>query len=269
LLAAVLANPRDDAPRAVLGDWLGERGDPRGELITLQLAVRKPALGAGAKIYRERDEQRTEQQDEQEARIMRILRKHQAEWIAPFRQYLQTWRWRRGFVDSFTADATLFAEGLTEIATRTPIADLNLTGLQKGMLPKLFARAELMQVEKLGLLQQRIGPVDARVLGTAPLVALRDLHLAGNPLGDAGVAAIVASPHLVGLEMLDLQGCGLSEASLVALSNAPCLATLQVLNIWDLRRDANADADTLDLLLSRAKCMRDFRLYDRAGGGWD
>ena len=40
LLANVYANPDDDAPRMVLADWLQDRGDPRGELIALQLANR-------------------------------------------------------------------------------------------------------------------------------------------------------------------------------------------------------------------------------------
>ncbi len=38
LLAEVYARPNDDAPRMVLADFLLERGDPYGELITLQLA---------------------------------------------------------------------------------------------------------------------------------------------------------------------------------------------------------------------------------------
>ncbi|MBA3499805.1 MAG: TIGR02996 domain-containing protein, partial [Deltaproteobacteria bacterium] len=38
LLSAIYAAPDDDAPRAVYADWLSERGDVRGEFITLQLA---------------------------------------------------------------------------------------------------------------------------------------------------------------------------------------------------------------------------------------
>jgi len=37
-LSAIYAAPDDDTPRAVYADWLTERGDPRGEFITLQLA---------------------------------------------------------------------------------------------------------------------------------------------------------------------------------------------------------------------------------------
>jgi uncharacterized protein (TIGR02996 family) len=38
LLAAIYADPASDHARAVYADWLLERGDPRGELIVLQLA---------------------------------------------------------------------------------------------------------------------------------------------------------------------------------------------------------------------------------------
>lgn len=42
LLAAVAANPLDDAPRLVFADWLLERGDVRGEFILLDIAKRAP-----------------------------------------------------------------------------------------------------------------------------------------------------------------------------------------------------------------------------------
>jgi len=45
LLAAVWAAPDDDGPRLVYADWLTERSDPRGELITLQCA--RAASGSG------------------------------------------------------------------------------------------------------------------------------------------------------------------------------------------------------------------------------
>ncbi len=38
LLAAVYAEPANDAPRAVYGDWLLEQGHPLGQFIQLQLA---------------------------------------------------------------------------------------------------------------------------------------------------------------------------------------------------------------------------------------
>jgi uncharacterized protein (TIGR02996 family) len=46
LLAEILANPDDDGLRQVFGDALLERGDPRGELIALQLSGKNPARAA-------------------------------------------------------------------------------------------------------------------------------------------------------------------------------------------------------------------------------
>lgn len=49
LLAEVIAQPDDDGPREVYADWLTERGDIRGELITLQLAKMRGKPSAEAK----------------------------------------------------------------------------------------------------------------------------------------------------------------------------------------------------------------------------
>jgi uncharacterized protein (TIGR02996 family) len=44
MLAALRANPRDDAARLVYADWLIERGDERGELLMLDHADRTSTL---------------------------------------------------------------------------------------------------------------------------------------------------------------------------------------------------------------------------------
>lgn len=53
LLAQIYAAPDDDAPRLVYADWLQERGDPRGELIALQL---ERANGKARKGGRQRED---------------------------------------------------------------------------------------------------------------------------------------------------------------------------------------------------------------------
>lgn len=80
LLEEVYASPDDDAPRLVLADLLLERGDPRGELITLQIEGNDP----------EREKM--------------LLKKHGKQWLGPLiaavswgRGYSGT-RFRRGFV---------------------------------------------------------------------------------------------------------------------------------------------------------------------------
>jgi uncharacterized protein (TIGR02996 family) len=62
LLAAVYANPSDLGLRAVYGDWLTQHGDPRGELINLQLAPPTP---------------------KSEARIRSLIKQHWRSWVGP------------------------------------------------------------------------------------------------------------------------------------------------------------------------------------------
>lgn len=84
LLAAILADPTDDATREVYGDTLAERGDPRGELIQLQMARlrQKPTRAA---LQRERA----------------LLREHAASWIRPLDLVIEprSIRFERGFLD--------------------------------------------------------------------------------------------------------------------------------------------------------------------------
>jgi len=73
LLAAIHADPDDDAPRAVYADYLADRGDPRGELIALQLAGRDP------------DRQRA------------LLHEHHVDWLGPLAAIVREVAFRRGF----------------------------------------------------------------------------------------------------------------------------------------------------------------------------
>jgi uncharacterized protein (TIGR02996 family) len=77
LLADVLADPASDDLRMVYADYLQERGDPRGELIALQLARKG-----------------------QTARELELLAAHVAEWTQPLYDGLaaQSIRFGRGFL---------------------------------------------------------------------------------------------------------------------------------------------------------------------------
>jgi uncharacterized protein (TIGR02996 family) len=90
LLEAVYASPDDDAPRQVYADWLQERGDPRGELIALQLANTRTKKA----MRRERQ----------------LIRHHRASWLGPLWEVVHRGacfgddrmydlRFERGFLD--------------------------------------------------------------------------------------------------------------------------------------------------------------------------
>jgi uncharacterized protein (TIGR02996 family) len=99
LFEAVWADPEHDGPRAVLADYLSERGDPRGEFITLQLT-----RAAGTSTVESRTRERE------------LLALHQREWVGPISPLIETTfvKFERGFVVSCALKA------LTEKGTPPP-----------------------------------------------------------------------------------------------------------------------------------------------------
>jgi uncharacterized protein (TIGR02996 family) len=79
--AEVWANPMEDGPREVFGDWLIEQGDPRGELIALQIArARGTASPEGVK--RER----------------KLLAEHARSWLGALSPVVKNFVFERGFL---------------------------------------------------------------------------------------------------------------------------------------------------------------------------
>ena len=82
LEAAILRDPDDLASYAVLGDWLAERGDPRGELIATQLAA--DATG----------------DPEMRRAALRVLSKHRDYFLGELGSMIaaDAFTWRAGFI---------------------------------------------------------------------------------------------------------------------------------------------------------------------------
>jgi uncharacterized protein (TIGR02996 family) len=85
----IYANPDDDEPRAVLADLLQARGDPRGELIALQLAA---AAGRGS--------------DDGDARIEELVRDHGRAWLGPLHEIAYRAELHRGFLTRLELEGT-------------------------------------------------------------------------------------------------------------------------------------------------------------------
>lgn len=66
LLEQIVATPDEDAPRLVFADLLSTRGDPRGELIVLQIAHAQKKLDTAGR-----------------ARVRALLDAHASRWLAP------------------------------------------------------------------------------------------------------------------------------------------------------------------------------------------
>jgi len=82
LLAAIYADPRDDDARAIYADHLESTGDPRGELISLQLA-RAAGRSTPATLARE----------------AALLKAHRTAWLGPIAGdvVIASTEWARGF----------------------------------------------------------------------------------------------------------------------------------------------------------------------------
>jgi uncharacterized protein (TIGR02996 family) len=68
---AVRADPRDRAAHSALADWLAEHGDPRGELMQVQLALEDEGIPAARR-------------KELKAREKALLKKHEKDWVGPW-----------------------------------------------------------------------------------------------------------------------------------------------------------------------------------------
>ena len=104
-LAEIRENPDDPAVYAVFADWLLEKGDPRGEFMSVQLQLEDGSIKAADRKKLQKQEQA-------------LLKDHEAEWLgdlAPFclennknpvewrgGNKMISWQFARGFLDSVT-----------------------------------------------------------------------------------------------------------------------------------------------------------------------
>lgn len=242
LHAAVLAAPDDDVPRLVYADWLTEHGDPRGELIAIQIARAK------------------QDAPELEAREKELWAAHGTGWHAPFSG--MRIQWRRGFVESISihqedtaklgaaiADACvrdLELSGWKEpsrvvpLLSRMPLrklgtyygtvtssdiaklapalANVDAIDIQSTTLPAdafvALAEVTLPRATSLRLACLMMSDEQAKLLARwrSPLVSLA---LPVNRIGTGTIAPLVE--HFPQLERLDISGNSVREADVLAL----------------------------------------------------
>src|ERR1043166_9271422 len=90
LVAGIVAAPDDDAPRTVYGDWLLDRGDPRGDLMIAQCALAR--ADAADRSLAETGPLRE--------RVRALIASHGASWLDPlFAITAGYYELRRGMVE--------------------------------------------------------------------------------------------------------------------------------------------------------------------------
>jgi uncharacterized protein (TIGR02996 family) len=248
LLAEILANPDDDAPRLVYADWLTQREDPRGEFITIQCELARTRDAAPASL-RERE--------------AALLKKHKKAWVGEFAgtrieygfkgggDYVKgtptKWYFARGFVDGVDMQVPDFVRNAPALFSCEPVRWyhptngsvselLECTAIDKlrelvmgpwkfrgAELAELAADTKMTSLELLNLSGCRIG-VKAMIEFAEHAVekpSLRRLWLAGNSFGDKGAIALSRSPILRSLHSLNLTGNKLTDVSNTAFATSP------------------------------------------------
>ncbi len=227
LLRAIAEDPDDPAAYLVYADHLLQRGDPRGELIQLQL--RLEALAP--------DDPAREPLTAREAELLRPL-------AAPWTELGATCGFRRGFLDLLDLPAVAFrahtaaspaaADALAhlrrlELSWATSSGNARFTDAD---LAAVLALPALRRLEHLKIHGHRLGPPSGVALARADLPRLRSLRLSDAFVRDSTIAALVgAAPHLPSLESLTLTTNQLTDAAAEALAGWPHLARLRHLDL--------------------------------------
>lgn len=155
LLAQIRANPDDDALRAVYADQLLAAGDPRGELITVELQLESAIGDERAALFQRRAELRAA---------------HAKQWwaIDPWKVYT-----RRGFPSRVTLMRFLSLPAWLE---HEPVDEVQLLLLRTTDLDGLFASRRLAGIR--GLILVNAGPRWLDTLIASPLAdSLQSLEL--------------------------------------------------------------------------------------------
>jgi len=236
LLAAVIADPDSDLPKQVYADQLMQAGDPRGELIQVELAL------AGPLAIRKRDELKQ--------RHAKLLAANRRAWF-PYK--LDSFRTRSGFIRSVRATLTQLRAASALFASE-PVVEVEVTNVEAASIKKLVALPWLPRIRNL-ILRGRIGDAGFQALWKAKAAAelrslnvtangltakaladlgggmphLETLVLTANPIGDAGLEALRAWQHLGQIETLYLSKCRISEAGVAALLGGSALTKLDKL----------------------------------------
>jgi uncharacterized protein (TIGR02996 family) len=189
LESEILRNPDDTELRRRIADALDAAGDPRGELIRVQLRIQRWRCGQDEPIA------------ELDQREKALLAEHGARWAAGVDEIADRYDVRRGYVERVTLPAQTFIDHHQELYRRAPIRHLVLT--------------EVVGAE--------------RVFGSRALARITSIAISKSKIGDRGARAIASSPHLGKLRWLGLSFCGIGREGLEALAASDKLPSLQYL----------------------------------------
>jgi uncharacterized protein (TIGR02996 family) len=264
LIAGVIERPDDESPRLVYADWLIEKGDARGEFISMQVALARRGLDPQRRLeFKKRCAQ---------------LEVSVAAWRAPAGDLQVVFR--RGFIEEVTGDAGIFLKQADALFAAEPVRRVTLDGLDEAQARQIARAPWLSRLRHLTvrrpskdrdaashilaaatglrgfsatggagaetaagigrsrsrfhwvtLTSNAVGDEGVKRLCTAALGECRALYLTRADLSDEGVTALASSPHVAALEHLSLNFNELGAGAVTALVESEHLAKLRRLEV--------------------------------------
>ncbi|MEM6929640.1 MAG: hypothetical protein AAF602_22055, partial [Myxococcota bacterium] len=226
LVRELQRSPGDETLWLVLADALLDRGDLRGELITLRHRLSHERLSV-------------EQIDAIAWRIDEVEQQDRRRWQQDIAELPSAMvRWKDGFVDGLQLAwsphaqehlAEWLAHPSGELITSLDFVDDREIGNDEAQ--TLSKWPELQRLTELGLRRTHVGAMGAIELATSPhLARLQQLDLRGNHIQIEGLRAIVATASTRALSRLDIGHNGLGEgaASVIGRAALPTLSALDL-----------------------------------------
>jgi uncharacterized protein (TIGR02996 family) len=222
-LASLIAmNPDDDAPRRVWADALLMRGDPRGELVSLQCDLSRGELDRHEVVERLRREQG-------------LLQTYGRVWGDRLLGLATEWAFRRGFIEKVAVEAQVLSNHWEELAAAAPlIRYVKLQPLTAHVNPlENDERGEKLRVLRAALsspLASRLSGIDYAITTTIPTSSYYSRPL--GPLAEASLALLAeATPRFTALRSLRIRAGRMSIMGARALSELPLLRQLEHLGL--------------------------------------
>lgn len=237
----IIANPRDDHIRLVFADFLEEQGDPRAELIRIQL---------------ERKE--ISRFDKQYAKLrkkeLQLLRKHGGFGSAPgVVRVLDT---HGGFVDSIEVTVARFIKLQDEIFAAAPIREVHLKAKSKKF-DRVRESPYLARLARISLnYNDATNDELIRFVKNPNLKTLEGLTLNASEMAPSVAIEVAQSSALTELKKLELYGHFLNTSSCRAIAESAILTKLEDLQIASGQTD-----DSLHAIAASPNCRGLKRLY--------
>ena len=223
LLTEVLANPDADEPRDRLAELLMRAGDPRGELISVQMKLARQQ-GNGPQLRRRERE---------------MIEKYGRQWSGGIADLVDKFYFRRGFVEHIKVEASVFLQIAETLYGLAPIRHLTLTGAH-AVANDLFASPHLSRIVSIALEHCGLTDDDAVRMAASPhLSRVRWLVLGWNEIGRPGLDAIVSSEYLKQIQYLVLKFNRVEDPTLQP-GGVDQLGVVHDLNIPPLNRELRA-----------------------------